>query len=668
MWSSLRHLFFVSHLLLTILLVALLVQQFPRWPLSQLAQVGAPDLPDFSGYRGGDIMLGDYAGEPRLPTERVDNDLLVSRLQELNANTYAFLLWHRPETDFEDLKLFLEKSRGLNLAVYAYLVPPDEQCQAVKPYGCDFEAWGRELATLSRTYPHLVGWIIDDFYFWDFFTPDYVSRFVRAAKNVNPDFRFYPIVYYSQFIQSNIFYNYSSTVDGIILPFHSTTPSCNLTSTSELDGEIKYFNETYRAGLQGLTVKYPASSGSQIDEAGGFKTNLTLNDAGDLAFEFKILNPLWTTTAGYHFAQLLLDGAVIWEKDLMEITRPTATTPFSVVTLPESALGRTVELRWQVIEKRPVSNYPVEVQLITPVGGWTPFATGAFTTEQKQLTSRTPALIIMVYSGGYCGGQIPAPDYVERVTRLALEAADDGKVKGIMQYVLNKTDRAVGSQFDLVRKLYAKYLPEPPEPKPPPPPPPPPVCLENWSCVDYSACSATLPGTTGTRIRTCVDTNKCGTTADRPRLSRTCQVGEPDPLPDTEPLLAPPPPPIAPSAKYPPLTALFAKHTSGPHVSQLQKMLAEDNSVFRGGDPDGYYGQKTIDGVKRFQLKYGIPTDAQTFGLSGPATRAKLNALYATPGGAPLHSPADQAMLIALQKQLLVLLQQLATLLTSANQ
>ena len=90
--------------------------------------------------------------------------------------------------------------------------------------------------------------------------------------------------------------------------------------------------------------------------------------------------------------------------------------------------------------------------------------------------------------------------------------------------------------------------------------------------------------------------------------------------------------------------------------------------VFRGGDPDGYYGQKTIDGVKRFQLKYGIPTDAQTFGLSGPATRAKLNALYATPGGAPLHSPADQAMLIALQKQLLVLLQQLATLLTSANQ
>ena len=43
-------------------------------------------------------------------------------------------------------------------------------------------------------------------------------------------------------------------------------------------------------------------------------------------------------------------------------------------------------------------------------------------------------------------------------------------------------------------------------------------CSENWQCVDWSICSG------GTQTRTCTDTNKCGTTLNRPALSQSCKL------------------------------------------------------------------------------------------------------------------------------------------------
>ncbi|MFA6594142.1 MAG: right-handed parallel beta-helix repeat-containing protein [Candidatus Buchananbacteria bacterium] len=44
----------------------------------------------------------------------------------------------------------------------------------------------------------------------------------------------------------------------------------------------------------------------------------------------------------------------------------------------------------------------------------------------------------------------------------------------------------------------------------------PPVCVESWSCADWSVCSG------GTQTRTCVDSNNCGTTDSKPAVSQTC--------------------------------------------------------------------------------------------------------------------------------------------------
>jgi hypothetical protein len=56
----------------------------------------------------------------------------------------------------------------------------------------------------------------------------------------------------------------------------------------------------------------------------------------------------------------------------------------------------------------------------------------------------------------------------------------------------------------------------------------------------------------------------------------------------------------------------------------LQKVLAQDPTVYPEGQITGYFGELTEKAVKRFQSKYGI----RVTGEVGPQTRAKLNELF----------------------------------------
>ncbi len=81
--------------------------------------------------------------------------------------------------------------------------------------------------------------------------------------------------------------------------------------------------------------------------------------------------------------------------------------------------------------------------------------------------------------------------------------------------------------------------------------------------------------------------------------------------------------------KFPQVTGVFYYAQTGQRVITLQSMLAEDPSVYPEGRITGYYGVLTVKAVERFQLKYGISTlGAPGYGVVGPKTKAKLNALY----------------------------------------
>ncbi len=79
---------------------------------------------------------------------------------------------------------------------------------------------------------------------------------------------------------------------------------------------------------------------------------------------------------------------------------------------------------------------------------------------------------------------------------------------------------------------------------------------------------------------------------------------------------------------FAPLLAPFAENDTGDHVRQLQQMLARDG--YYRQTSTGIYDDATKEAVALFQQKYGITTNAQTRGFAGPATRAKLNQVYAT--------------------------------------
>lgn len=88
-------------------------------------------------------------------------------------------------------------------------------------------------------------------------------------------------------------------------------------------------------------------------------------------------------------------------------------------------------------------------------------------------------------------------------------------------------------------------------------------------------------------------------------------------------------PSVAEVAKaHAPITRTLYKGVRHAQVSILQAFLALDSSIYPENSVSGYFGPATEAALKRFQKKYGIAKEGSSgFGLVGPATRAKINAL-----------------------------------------
>lgn len=106
------------------------------------------------------------------------------------------------------------------------------------------------------------------------------------------------------------------------------------------------------------------------------------------------------------------------------------------------------------------------------------------------------------------------------------------------------------------------------------------------------------------------------------------------------------------------------KGSIGVDVTNLQKYLATDPTLYPEGLVTGTFGSLTLKAVQKFQEKYGIAKKGVIgYGEVGPATRAKLNALM---GSAIATTPTTQttstATADALQAQIAALLKMVADL------
>ncbi|NBE97631.1 hypothetical protein FE391_28425 [Nonomuraea sp. KC401] len=178
--------------------------------------------------------------EPRADGIRhVDTELMIAGLKAIKANTYVFPM-AGDNVHWEDLRnefLPAAAAAGINVWVLVYS-PSQAGCCVSRPYKHDYVAWAREIATLSRTHPNLIGWTVDDYaYDLKTFTPEYVKQMRAAARAINPSLRFVPTVYYSQFTDAFIA-EQIPLLEGVIFPFRDE-PHRDTSWTWNLSYQVK---------------------------------------------------------------------------------------------------------------------------------------------------------------------------------------------------------------------------------------------------------------------------------------------------------------------------------------------------------------------------------------------------------------------------------------------
>ncbi len=414
-------------------------------------------------------ILGDYNAEPRLADKRVDIDFLLARLKELRVNTYLWLVWHQP-TDWEDLQRFLPKAAEAGIDVWVYLVPPSEPPPSA-PFGLDFARWGEEIAKLSQQHPNLKGWSIDDFYAntAKLLTPAYVRTMQARAKAINPRLAFLPLMYYGE-ITRKFVDDYRDIVDGVVAAYPNDRDE--ITAAWEILNDVR----TANAGELSYPWSTPSRTGDFIQAA----QTAVVQTAARAKVRFREKDDFRGPTAGYHFKQLLVDDAVVWEQD---VAGGDPAWQNVEVDVTDAVRGKeNVTLAFRLFDKKGVSNFGVRWQLrdlraeglrvaadFREPKKWTVRSRGAFQSgfdANSQEGKRRFHVPFIVMTSGERGefkmrhGEPASPERIAEWVRMSLRAWREGQCDGVVMYCLEKSRRS--AVFDAVRKEYNTVPGQPP--------------------------------------------------------------------------------------------------------------------------------------------------------------------------------------------------------------
>jgi hypothetical protein len=407
--------------------------------------------------------FADYDAELRLPNGRVDTDRLVARLKELGATTYYFLICHAP-TDWDDLKLFLPKAAEAKLEVWVYLAPPSECPPHTKtysePFRCNYERWAEEIARLSLRHPNLTAWVIDDFYGNDeVFTPAYVRRMQSHAKQINPRLAFLPLMYFDE-ITRRFVDRYREAIDGVVVAYPQ--------DRKEIDDAWAVLNDVTMAAVFPRQLTCPWSTPSKVGDFAAATVSAKVLAAGRQVVRFGEKDDCpW----------LLVDGTVVWEKDLAEEKSKLREV---CVDVSRYAHGKAqVDLTFRLLEKKGVSNFGVHWHLTDlQTEGLEPGAD--FREPQRWRASHRggleagfgealppgkaqfhiPYVVMTAADAEEFGMRHDDPASPQRMAdwlRMCFEARRDGKCDGVVTYCLDKG--AHSEFFPLATRLSRDYPP-----------------------------------------------------------------------------------------------------------------------------------------------------------------------------------------------------------------
>jgi len=427
-------------------------------------QVSQPPAPAFLHQH-----LADYDSELRLPDGRVDIDALVARLKELGVTTYYWLIWHAP-TDWDDLKLFLPKAAQAGIDVWVYLVPPSESppkygSQYSEPFRLDYRRWGEEIAKLSLQHANLTAWVIDDFYAnRAFFTPAHLREMQTRSKGINPRLAFLPLMYFNE-ITARFAEDYREVIDGVVVAY--------LQDREEIEAAWAILNDA--AVVPPSEFSYPSDTPSQAGDFVRASQSAEVLPADRYVLSFRERDDFTGPTAGYHFKQLLVDGAVVWEQD---VAGGPAGWRRVVVDVTEQVRGKTsVMVAFRLLDKKGVNNFGVHWRLgelsaenlqlaadLTEPEKWQMDRHGAFDAgfggAVKEGLRRFHIPFISMTAGdarefGERHGDPATPERVAAQLRLSLQAWREGQCDGVVTYCLDKQPQS--PTFPLAQKLFHEF-------------------------------------------------------------------------------------------------------------------------------------------------------------------------------------------------------------------
>lgn len=398
------------------------------------------------------VVLGDYDTELRGADGHVDIPLMIQRLQDMHANTYMWLIWHEA-TDWEDLQRFLPEAEKAKIQVWAYLCPHSEQGPEGRypfsePYRLDFVKWAEEIAKLSLKHPNLVGWVIDDFmanFHEGAIPPSLVAQMQKTAKAINPQLRFYPLMYFREF-GPRFAQELAPLVDGVVAAYHQ--------GPEDIKNALPYLNDDYEVP-PGLTVQFPPTTPSTAGDQGMVSQVAKVQAGQKAVVRFDYKDSYDGPTTGYHVMQLRIDDEVAWAEDIGG-----ADDGQAEVDVTKLVAGKEqVKVALGVIDLKGVAEYSVSAQfadlkvegltLDEDLGheqSWQAQVVGKFAVQHgpKQIGQKRYKLPLIVMPAGARGeykGRYtdePTAEHIVARTRQALELMGDGRVIGTVMYCLDK--------------------------------------------------------------------------------------------------------------------------------------------------------------------------------------------------------------------------------------
>lgn len=212
-------------------------------------------------------------------------DTDIAKMQAMHADTHIYVVWD--QEDWDTLRLhFAEDAQAAGIKIWVWLRSPsncerpddgdedqeeeqDWDCEYYLPYKRDYVRWASQIAQLSRQYPVVTAWSLDDFYNSlnpTILTPAYMSQVRQASRAIQPTLEFYPVVYH-EYITASFVNSYAPVMDAAIMPYRD-----GVYRNTAWTGTLRNHLDTATATLAGrnrklILMPYAQKLGSGADIA-----------------------------------------------------------------------------------------------------------------------------------------------------------------------------------------------------------------------------------------------------------------------------------------------------------------------------------------------------------------------------------------------------------------